>query len=490
MTIAYLPAFTPHAGSSAPCIRDASTELTYAQLELRARAFASLLAERGVKRGDVVAIMLPNSVAFVVALFGSWLAGAAVTPVNPTFTAREFDYQVTDAHAVVVVGALPAGSEVDVPLVSAAEVVAASGDDKPFTWDSIAPDDIALIIYTSGSTGRPKGVLLDHNNLTHMATMIAAQNELTVNDHCLLILPLFHVNSICASLLASLSAGAQVTLLERFDPDTFIDAVNRLHPTYFSAVPAILARLVEQPADREFDTSSLRFALCGAAPASLELLAKCEQRFGIAILEGYGLTEGTCASAANPLSGLRKQGTVGPALAGQRIIVADAEGNPVPVGERGEVLISGPTVMRGYLNNPEATAAAIRDGWLHTGDVGILDADGYLTLVDRLKDMIIRGGENIYPKEIEAMLATHPSVLESAVVGIPDDTYGELPYAQVVLDPNAPPVTSDELLAHARTGLTKVKVPVAIEIVADLPRNPVGKIDKPGLRRLLAERTT
>lgn len=487
MAIVYLPPAIPGGDTNTPCVRDVTSSLSYRELGQRANNFATYLRSNGVSRGDVVAVMLPNSVDFVVALFGSWLAGAAITPINPTFTANEFDYQVDNSGARVIVGTTPANSSSTQPRLQVADAPATTAEN--FDWASISESDIALIIYTSGSTGRPKGVLLDHGNLTAMASMIATQNELTENDHCLLVLPLFHVNSICASLLASLSKGARVTMLERFDPATFIATVNESRPTFFSAVPAIFARLAELPTDTHFDTDSLRFALCGAAPVSVELLNKCESRFGIAILEGYGLTEGTCASAANPLRGVRKTGTVGRVFPGQKIIVADENDNPVPVGARGEVLIGGPTVMRGYLNNPDATSSTIRNGWLHTGDVGVMDADGYLTIVDRIKDMIIRGGENIYPKEIEAFLATHPSVLESAVVGIPDETYGELPFAQVVLDPNAPPATDEDLLAHCRTGLTKIKVPVGLEIVDALPRNPVGKIDKPALRRLLAERT-
>lgn len=488
MSIVYLPSSAWDTSGSAPCLRDSTSEVTYGQLKDLAQRFAPVLSARGVVPGDVVAVMLPNSVEFVIALFAAWLLGASVTPINPTFTANEFDYQVTNSHARVLVGIKPHDSSVSIPEVSVTGSL--SDTQSPASWDSINERDIALIIYTSGSTGRPKGVLLDHGNLNAMVSMIAKQNELTPADHCLLILPLFHVNSICASLLASLSVGAQVTLLERFDPEVFIRTVNEKKPTYFSAVPAILARLAETPADKEFNTETLRFALCGAAPISVELLNKCETRFGIAILEGYGLTEGTCASAANPLRGERKIGTVGTVFPGQTLIVADENDKPVPVGERGEVLIAGPTIMRGYLGNPEATQTTIRNGWLHTGDVGVMDADGYLSIVDRIKDMIIRGGENIYPKEIEAFLATHPSVLESAVVGIPDQTYGELPYAQVVLDPHAPLVSDEELLTHCRAGLTKIKVPVTIEIVRELPRNPVGKIDKPGLRRLLAERNS
>jgi acyl-CoA synthetase (AMP-forming)/AMP-acid ligase II len=225
-------------------------------------------------------------------------------------------------------------------------------------------------------------------------------------------------------------------------------------------------------------------AICGAAPVSQELLTMSGRRFGFVMVEGYGLTEGTCCSACNPVDGVRKLGTVGPALAGQRIAIMSAEDEILPVGERGEVVISGPTVMQGYLGKPEETATTIRDGWLHTGDVGRLDEDGYLTLVDRIKDMIIRGGENLYPKEIESTLHEVDGVLEAAVVGRPDPVLGEVPVAFVALYPDAT-VTEEDLLEHCRTHLTRVKVPVSITIVGSIPRNPIGKIDKPMIRRSL-----
>jgi long-chain acyl-CoA synthetase len=217
------------------------------------------------------------------------------------------------------------------------------------------------------------------------------------------------------------------------------------------------------------------------APASRELLRRSEARFGFPIIDGYGLTEGTCASTVNPLDWVRKPGTVGVALPGQQVAAIRPDGSFAAVGEPGEVVIRGENVMRGYLNRPEATAEAIVDGWLHTGDVGVLDADGYLTIVDRIKDMIIRGGENIYPQEIESVLARHDAVLEAAVIGAPHEVYGEVPVAYVVTYPDAA-VTANELLTLCRGNLTKIKIPVAISIVPALPKNPVGKIDKPALR--------
>jgi acyl-CoA synthetase (AMP-forming)/AMP-acid ligase II len=428
--------------------------------------------------------MLPNRVELLLGLMAAWRLGAAATPVNPVFTPNEAGYQIADSGAKLLLGADP-GASYGVPVLAVGEL-----NTTPFgilPVPDTRPDDLALLIYTSGSTGRPKGVMLDHANLAAMAASIGEVLKLGPDDNCLLVLPLFHVNAILVSGLAPIMAEGQVTILPRFAPDTFLAAVPRHRATYFSAVPAIYARLAELPAGQLGDTSSVRFAVCGAAPVSRELLERSESRFGFPIIEGYGLTEGTCASAINPLDGPRKPGTVGIALPGQQVATMRADGSFAAAGERGEVVIKGPNVMRGYLGRPEATAETVKGageaggGWLHTGDVGILDQDGYLTIVDRIKDMIIRGGENIYPKEIESVLARHGAVLEAAVIGVPHEIYGEVPVAYVVTYPDTS-VTPGELLALCRGQLTKIKIPTAIRIVPALPKNAVGKTDKPALR--------
>jgi long-chain acyl-CoA synthetase len=241
--------------------------------------------------------------------------------------------------------------------------------------------------------------------------------------------------------------------------------------------------LTSMPEAETADTSSLRLVVCGAAPMPPELIARVEDVLGVALVEGYGLSEGSCASTLNPFDGVRKPGTVGLPLPGQEVRVVDQLGNPVPQGERGEIVIRGANVMRGYLNRPEDTAKTIIDGWLHTGDVGIFDEDGYLRIVDRIKDMIIRGGENIYPKEIETVLYSSEAVLEAAVVGQADDVLGEVVVAYVSVRPGAT-VTVEELEALSAERLAKYKRPVAIELLDELPKNPVGKIDKPALREL------
>ncbi|TQN43387.1 acyl-CoA synthetase (AMP-forming)/AMP-acid ligase II [Blastococcus colisei] len=487
MSFGYLPWERLRSSAGKPCVRDDSVELNYAEFDARIAAFAGQLADLGFGRGDVLAVMLPNRVELLVALFAAWRLGGAATPVNPVFTRSEAEHQIADSGALVVVNLGPEAPTGGRPAVHVRDMRVAAGG-APLRPVALRPDDLALLIYTSGSTGRPKGVMLDHGNAEAMSSIMADHFSLTEQDHCLLVLPLFHVNAIMVSALASFRSGGQLSIVGSFSASRFFDQIERLRPTYFSAVPTIYALLASLPDDVRPDTSSLRFVVCGAAPVSAELLDRCEQRFGFTMVEGYGLTEGTCASACNPVDGIRKLGTVGPALPGQRIAIRAEDGSLAPTGEPGEVVISGPTVMRGYLNLPEATAATVVGGWLHTGDVGRLDEDGYLTLVDRVKDMIIRGGENIYPKEIEAVLHGLPEVLEAAVVGRPDAVLGEAPIAYVSLYPGSA-LTEDDLLDHCRRHLTRVKVPETVDVVSALPKNPVGKIDKPALRRSLQPQT-
>ncbi len=491
----YLPSTLAERFADAPAIRDERVEMSFRDLERRVAAIASQLQEHGVGRGDVIAVMLPNRSELVLAIFAAWHLGAAATPINPNFTEAEAAHQIDDAGAFLVINKgsdAPTGGR---PSIGVNDLWEDLPNGEPATGSGtttgtapepveLQDDDLALVIYTSGSTGRPKGVMLTHSNAVAMSRTMAETMQMTAEDHCLRVLPLFHVNALMVSMLAPLQVGAQLTIVDGFSAPKFFDVVEQHRPTYFSAVPTIYALLLTKAEGRQPDLSSFRFAVCGAAPATRELLAASEEFFGVPILEGYGLTEATCASAVNPIDGPRKPGTVGPALPGQRIRIVDENLQDVPTEQTGEVLITGPVVMAGYLNNPEATANTIVDGWVRTGDVGKLDDDGYLSIVDRLKDMIIRGGENLYPKEIENAIGSLPGVLEVAVVGRPDAVMGEVPVAFVVPYPDAD-LTSDTVIDHCRAHLTRAKVPVHVEITPELPKNPVGKIDKPGLRASL-----
>lgn len=488
MNFALLPDVRANQSPEDPCVADdIRGRNTNAQFLTLVRSYADRLSTAGVGRGDVVAVMLPNRIEMIAALFASWRLGAAATPVNPSLTSTEAGYQLEDSRARALICEDGAGVDADVASVlTLSEINYHNGTGPAVASDNFSADDLALLVYTSGTTGRPKGVELTHANITAMAESMIVAMELTPDDHSLLILPLFHVNGIVVSVLSPLLAGGQATVAGRFTPATFFERVQTVKPTYFSAVPAIYAMLSALPEEPEPDTSSLRFAVCGAAPMPVELLSRFEQRYRVPVIEGYGLSEATCASASNTLNGVRKPGTVGPALPGQQIAIVDSAGHFVSGGATGEVVVKGPTVMRGYLGRPEETAKTIIDGWLHTGDIGRLDEDGYLTLLDRVKDMIIRGGENIYPKEIESALYSHPQVLEAAVVGRAHPVYGEVPVAFVSYR-EAGEISEHEMLDHLRKSLAKFKLPAEIINLDAVPKNPVGKIDKPTLRLRLTE---
>jgi long-chain acyl-CoA synthetase len=486
MNLPALPDLRAAENPSGPAVADDYTDLNNSQFLAAVQRAAASLRGQGVSAGDVVAIMLPNTASFVVSLFAAWRVGAAVTPINPSLTAAEVSYQVSDAAAKVLIAEAAPDFDAGAPVVTTRELDL--GEPTPGLLHAPQyPDSaLALLIYTSGTTGRPKGVMLDHTNLNAMCGAVIDGFEMTEDDHSLLILPLFHVNGIVVGTLSPLLAGGRATIAGRFKADTFFDRIEQSRATYFSAVPTIYTMLCGLPESMKPDTSSVRFAVCGAAPASVELLDAFESRYGIPIIEGYGLSEGSCASTVNPLDGQRKAGTVGLPLPGQTIRLVDAAGNDVADGEAGEVVIKGANVMRGYLNRPEETAKTIVDGWLHTGDVGCFDEDGYLVLVDRAKDMIIRGGENIYPREIEAVVHGLPQIAEAAVVGRAHPVYGEEPVLFVSLHPDAS-LDIDAIREHLAGSLSKYKLPVEITIMDDLPKNAVGKIAKPELRKRLVE---
>jgi len=472
---------------SGDAVADHAVRLDYDRFNTAVRATAGMLAEHGVDRGDVVAVVLPNRVELVVTMYAAWLLGAALTPVNPALTEDEVSYQLSDGNArVAIVDATSRALVKNVPVIDVDAVLAATSDAAltPAFANGPQADDLALLIYTSGTTGRPKGVRLDHANLSAMTSALERGMRFTAADRALLILPLFHVNAIMISVVAPLAVGGSAMILPRFDAKTFWSSVEKERPTYFSAVPAIYVFLGALPAEVKPDVASLRFVICGAAPMPPSAIVDFETRYGVPLIEGYGLSESTVALTVNPLEGPRKAGTVGKPLPDLEVAIMSDDGELLAPGLDGEVVARGATIMRGYLGKPTETATALKDGWLHTGDVGHFDEDGYLVLVDRKKDLIIRGGENISPSEVEAVLASHPSVLEVAVVGKPDPVMGEEPVAFVVAA-SGQVINADELLDSVRTVLARFKVPKEIRVVDSLPRNAVGKILKAPLRESL-----
>ena len=479
-----------------PFVHWQGQSVSYGEFDTRTDALAAGLADLGVKPGDVVSVMLPNCLEFLEAWWAILKAGGVFGPVNPAFTAPEAAYVLGHSQAVAVVtDARGAGTLVDVrrtaELGGLRQVISVE-DGGDLTLESLAGRDgvvptnrrggvdLATLMYTSGTTGKPKGAMLTHDNLLANAAMGAELLPLVEGERVGMILPLFHVNAQIVTCVVPMMIGCEVAMWERFSASTFWQTVAELEPVAVSAVPTILAAVLHT-ANAPTGPTSLRYIICGAAPLSRELLEAFESRFDIRILEGYGLTESTCVSSLNPYYGVRKPGSIGLPMRGQQMKIAAPDGSPVEDGDLGEIVVKGPNVMAGYLHNPDATAKTIQEGWLHTGDVGYMDPDGYFFIVDRAKDMIIRGGENIYPREIEEVLYTHPGVLECAVIGVPHEVRGEEVLAVLAPKPGAE-LDEEELEAWAGERLAAFKVPRRFEIRAELPKTTTGKISKPPLR--------
>ncbi|MBZ0252619.1 MAG: AMP-binding protein, partial [Candidatus Methylomirabilis sp.] len=425
-------------------------EISYGKLDEIANKIGNALLGYGLAKGDRVALHLPNCTDYVLALFGCFKAGLVAVPINTMLKAPEVEHQLRNSRAraivttpellaateenrgacwelsrVIVVGGGKAGGAA----IAFDALYRASSEPPPV---EVAPEDLATIIYTSGTTGKPKGAELTHANYVYDARACAQAAEIRAEERMGCILPLFHVNAQVVTMLTPMIAGGSMALFEGFHPGTFLSDLERFQVTCFSAVPTVYAILNALPDAEEYDLSHLRFCICGAAPMPVEVFEEFERKYKAYILEGYGLSEGTCASTLNPLRGTRKIGSIGLALPGQEVRIVDEDGKEVDAGTVGEIVVRGPNVMRGYADDPEATAEALRDGWLRTGDLGRRDAEGYFYIEGRKKEMIICGGENIYPREIEGVLHEHPGVLECAVVGVPHAVYGEEPAAVLV----------------------------------------------------------
>ena len=473
-----------HGGRAA--VRMDDLVLTYSQLREAAGSAASLLASLGVVPGDRVAVMLPNVPAFPVAFYGALGAGATVVPMNPLLKNREVAYYLGDSGAKVLFawheaaveaakGAAGTGTqvlEVDEPGMGA---LLAGLTPAPSAADRAGGDD-AVILYTSGTTGRPKGAELTHANLARNAEL-TARTMLTAGpgDVVMGCLPLFHVFGLTCSLNAAISAGGTLTLLPRFDAGKALEIIGRDKVTIFEGVPTMYAAMLHHRAHASADTSSLRTCISGGAAMPVEIMRGFEQTFGCMILEAYGLSETSPVASFNHPDRARKPGSIGTPIEGVEMRVVDGEGASLPVGEVGEIAIRGHNIMKGYWRKPDATAEAIPDGWFRTGDLARVDGDGYFFIVGRQKDLIIRGGYNVYPREIEEALHEHQAVAEVAVIGIPHVDLGEEVGAAVQLKPGAT-ATPAELRAFARERVAAYKYPRHVWLVRELPKGPTGKI--------------
>jgi acyl-CoA synthetase (AMP-forming)/AMP-acid ligase II len=466
--------------------------VTYGALRSQVDAVAEALAASGVGRGDRVGIALPNGIPMIVSFLAASVAGTAA-PLNPGYKEDEFRFYLEDTNARVLL--LPAeGAEEArraagdrVPILpvkmDAAGTVSLGDVTRGRSPDPSTVDDIALILHTSGSTGRPKRVPLTHANLSISAGNVARSYALTSDDVSLCVMPLFHVHGLVASTLATLATGGTVVVPGKFSPLSFWRVARDYGVTWYSAVPTLHQLLLarsEPGSARPAGAEKLRFIRSCSASLPPQVMHDLEAAFGVPVLEAYGMTEAAHQMASNPLPpGARLPGSVGPGTE-VGISIMDGEGRHLPVGERGEVVIRGRNVIREYENNPEANATSFVDGWFRTGDQGILDADGYLTLVGRLKELINRGGEKISPREIDEVLLTHPSVAEAVCFGVPHPTWGEEVAAAVVLRDAA---TESDLLAYCKERLADYKRPKQIHITDAIPRTATGKIQ----RRVVAQ---
>jgi long-chain acyl-CoA synthetase len=467
-------------------VRHDDLVLSYQELHERSALVAGLLAAYGVEPGDRVGLMLPNVPQFPVLYYGVLRAGAVVVPMNPLLKAREVAYYLEDAGAKLIFaweatsgeaakGAEAAGAGC-IP-VSPTAFDHLLGDHRPETAvTGRADDDTAVILYTSGTTGRPKGAELTHANLRRNAAVSATTLfGLEPDDVVMGCLPLFHSFGQTCGLNAAVSSGACLTLLPRFDPGKALEVIQRDRVTVFEGVPTMYVALLNHPRRGEFDTRSLRVCVSGGAALPVEVLRGFEEAFGCVILEGYGLSETSPVASFNHPDRQRKPGSIGTPIQGVEMRLVDGLGGDVPAGEVGEIAIRGHNLMKGYWRRQDATREAIPDGWLRTGDLARRDEDGYFFIVDRKKDLIIRGGYNVYPREVEELLYEHPAVAEAAVVGVPHPTHGEEVGAAVVLKPGTE-VTPAELQAFCKERIAAYKYPRHVWLEAALPKTATGKV--------------
>jgi long-chain acyl-CoA synthetase len=462
-------------------------EVTYDQLDEASARAAALLRAKGVEPGDRVGVMLPNVPYFAVAYYGVLRAGGVVVPMNVLLKGRETAFYLKDPEAKLVFawhafagaaekGAEEAGAEVIEVKPGEFEKLLAEHDPDHEIADR-DDDDTAVILYTSGTTGTPKGAELTHANLSRNAEAAAGLVQSSEEDVLLGALPLFHSFGQTCGLNASIRAGSCLSMIPRFDPGKALEIIQRDKVTIFQGVPTMYTAMLNHDDKGDYDTSCLRACMSGGAAMPVEVMRGFEEAFGCKVLEGYGLSETSPVASFNHLDRERKPGSIGTPIEGVEMRVVDDDGNEVDQGAVGEIAIKGHNVMKGYWNRDDATEEAIKDGWFHTGDMGKIDEDGYFFIVDRKKEMIIRGGYNVYPREVEEVMYEHPAVAEVAVIGVPDDNMGEEVGAAVALK-KGEEVSEDELRDFVKNEVANYKYPRRIWFVDELPKGPTGKILK------------
>lgn len=465
-------------------------KLSYRELYQRVEQFAAYLQEQEYEKDDVIALYTLNSDLFLVAYLGVQLAGLIVMPINTKLAAPEVDFIFNHSQAK--------GLIYDERLAESLKDVAYSFQhtiglqemkniieqkDRERTIVPLDAHDTAVVMYTSGTTGKPKGVMLTHHNIVATAEIWSTSMDMSSKDKMFICTPLFHCAGLHVFTMPMFYQGGTVVIEEAFSPTKTLAQIAATEATIFFGVPSMYTIILNTPGFKEHSLNHLRLLCYGAAPMPYELVKQVKEAFpNVKVQNLYGQTENSpAATSLLDKDALTKIGSVGKPLALTEVCVVNSEGKTVPAGEVGEICVKGPQVMKGYLRNPEETARTIKDGWLYSGDLGRFDDEGYLYIVDRKKDMIIRGGENIYPIEVEEVLYQMPEILEAAVVGFPHEVYGEVPKAFVVLKEDKS-LDENSILSYCQTRLAKYKVPYEIELIAELPRNASGKVLKHTLR--------
>ncbi|MGW0007368.1 acyl-CoA synthetase [Nocardia grenadensis] len=483
-------------------LSEGSREITYTEFGTRVNALAVALAERGVTRGDILGVLMYNHVEFLETMFAANRIGAAILPLNYRLSPAEWHYILDHADAVAIVTESEFAAAIDglaprLPRLRHKFTISAAPDSAWIDYATevstrlgattpvvdVRPDELQRLMYTSGTTSRPKGVPISHQNLLWKNLAHILEFSLTGQDNTLVCGPLYHVGAMDLPGLATLHAGGRLSLLERFAAATVVEALVAIRPSNIWLAPSMMNAILQLPDIAGRNTSSLRFITGGGEKMPIPLLDRIAEAFPTAwFADAYGLTETVSGDTVNDAAHMRsKVGSVGRPVAHVQIAVFDDNGDPVPSNTLGEIVVRGPKVMTGYWRDEQATAAAFRDGWFHTGDIGRLDEDGFLYIEDRKKDMIVSGGENIATPEIERVLYENPDVVEAAVIGMAHPRWGEVPKAYVVLRAGSG-LDAGALAQFCRDRLAKFKVPAEIEFLESLPRTPSGKVLKRSLR--------
>lgn len=468
---------------------------TYQSFYEKAKRVASYFQNKGYEKEDIIALYALNSDIFLVCYFGIQLGGFTAMPVNTKLAAPEVEYIFSNSEAKALIYDVRIEETIHGTAHQFQDVLQIGGDDTigsviadealHFRQAALQPEDTAVVMYTSGTTGKPKGVMLTHANIQAAAEIWSEAMAITENDRMLVATPLFHCAASHVFVVPVTYMGGSLIIEEVFSPDRTVNMLQTSGPTMFFGVPAMYSIILNMPAIQETKLPALRLFCYGAAPMPYELVKKLKEIFpGVGLQNCYGQTENApAASSLKDEFALGKIGSVGEVLPQTEIRIADEFGESLPVGQVGEIVVKGPQVMKGYLRNEEATHQAIRNGWLYTGDLGKFDEDGLLYIVDRKKDMIIRGGENVYPVEVEEVLYQIPQLLEAAVVGVPHEVYGEVPKAYAVKK-QGQEISEQDIKDYCATQLAKYKVPLEVEFMEELPRNASGKVLKHTLRKV------